>query len=441
MNRQPFITVLMPCLNVEPYIKECVESVVSQTIFDDLEVFIIDAGSNDGTYEIVKDYEDKYNNIHLINSEKKSYGYQLNLGLKSAKGKYIAILETDDFIRNDMYEILYNIAEINSLEYIKANFLSFITLKNGDKLYSSSKLWPENDDRYKKIIDPTYVDDLYVSDFNIWKGIFKREFLLKNSIYANETPGAAFQDIGIMELVLANADRAMYVKEELYRYRTDRESASMKSGRGLIFSKNEFERLLEEKRQNIKNLKGLYLHMFSSFVGNMNLLQSKESFLDDEEIKESFIWLKNQLNIAFSNGIISKQDVDPDLYDKYERGIDNPIAYISNNVKQEESKKEFLEEIRKRKAEVYIFGAGIYGRNCFAFLDKNGIGVNAFYDNFPEKVQDLPDRIILLDGKNAKKKNSSDVIVIANLKHKEEIKLQLLEQGLSEKDILLWSEK
>ena len=182
MNRQPFITVLMPCLNVEPYIKECVESVVSQTIFDDLEVFIIDAGSNDGTYEIVKDYEDKYNNIHLINSEKKSYGYQLNLGLKSAKGKYIAILETDDFIRNDMYEILYNIAEINSLEYIKANFLSFITLKNGDKLYSSSKLWPENDDRYKKIIDPTYVDDLYVSDFNIWKGIFKREFLLKNSI-------------------------------------------------------------------------------------------------------------------------------------------------------------------------------------------------------------------------------------------------------------------
>ena len=67
--------------------------------------------------------------------------------------------------------------------------------------------------------------------------------------------------------------------------------------------------------------------------------------------------------------------------------------------------------------------------------------MNAFYDNFPEKVQDLPDRIILLDGKNAKKKNSSDVIVIANLKHKEEIKLQLLEQGLSEKDILLWSEK
>lgn len=52
----------------------------------------------------------------------RSYGYQVNLGINSAKGKYIAILETDDYIDSDMYRQLYEVAQRDNLDYVKADF-------------------------------------------------------------------------------------------------------------------------------------------------------------------------------------------------------------------------------------------------------------------------------------------------------------------------------
>ena len=115
------ISVIMPCLNVVQYIKECMDSVVNQTIFDELEVLVIDAGSTDGTFEIVSFYANKYDNIQVIKSEKKSYGYQVNLGIRKAKSPYVAILETDDYVEPDMYGALYKLAEEGKYDYVKCN--------------------------------------------------------------------------------------------------------------------------------------------------------------------------------------------------------------------------------------------------------------------------------------------------------------------------------
>lgn len=70
----PFITIIMPSLNVGKYISECLQSVVNQTL-SDTEVLCVDAGSTDGTLEIIKEYAKKDNRIKLIMSDKKSYGY------------------------------------------------------------------------------------------------------------------------------------------------------------------------------------------------------------------------------------------------------------------------------------------------------------------------------------------------------------------------------
>lgn len=60
-----------------------------------------------------------------IPSEKKSYGYQMNLGLHHAKGKYVGIVESDDLVPPEMYEELYEIAEANHVDFVKADFYRF----------------------------------------------------------------------------------------------------------------------------------------------------------------------------------------------------------------------------------------------------------------------------------------------------------------------------
>ena len=115
MNNQPKVSVVMPSLNVALYIRECIESVLNQTL-KDIEIICVDAGSTDGTLEILKEYADKDPRISIINSDRKSYGYQMNLGMDAAAGEYMGIVETDDIADFDMFETLYNAAKADDLD-------------------------------------------------------------------------------------------------------------------------------------------------------------------------------------------------------------------------------------------------------------------------------------------------------------------------------------
>ena len=104
------LTIILPSLNVANYIHTCINSVLSQTLRD-IEIICVDAGSTDGTLEILREYEKKDNRIKVIVSDIKSYGYQMNLGIQAANGKYIGIVETDDFVDKNMFYCLYALAE------------------------------------------------------------------------------------------------------------------------------------------------------------------------------------------------------------------------------------------------------------------------------------------------------------------------------------------
>ena len=118
------VSVIMPSLNVAPYIRECLESVVNQSL-NDIEIICVDAGSTDGTREIIAEYAKNDQRIRCIDSDMKSYGHQVNLGIEAAIGDYIAVLETDDYIDTCMYEKLYDTASVYDLDYIKSDFDAF----------------------------------------------------------------------------------------------------------------------------------------------------------------------------------------------------------------------------------------------------------------------------------------------------------------------------
>ena len=89
------VSVILPSLNVADYIRECMDSVTNQSL-QELEMICVDAGSSDGTREILEEYAQKDSRIVILDSHIKSYGRQVNMGLDYASGEYVAVVETDD---------------------------------------------------------------------------------------------------------------------------------------------------------------------------------------------------------------------------------------------------------------------------------------------------------------------------------------------------------
>ena len=115
------VSIIMPSLNVSRYIRQCVDSVLNQTLRE-IEVIFVDAGSTDGTVEILQEYTQKDSRTKLIHSDKKSYGYQVNLGFDAAQGEYLGIIETDDYADPEMFMRLYECAKKHDADVVKSGF-------------------------------------------------------------------------------------------------------------------------------------------------------------------------------------------------------------------------------------------------------------------------------------------------------------------------------
>lgn len=117
----PLISVIMPTYKVEEYLPQCLESVMNQD-FQDIEIIPVDDGSPDSCGAIIDNYASQDERIHPIHQKNGGYGKAVNAGMAKASGKYIAIVETDDYIEPDMLSSLYRVAEKYQASVVKAGF-------------------------------------------------------------------------------------------------------------------------------------------------------------------------------------------------------------------------------------------------------------------------------------------------------------------------------
>ncbi|EHK6267953.1 glycosyltransferase family 2 protein [Campylobacter jejuni] len=226
MIKNPKISIVVPSLNSIEYIHECIDSILKQTL-KDIEIICVDAGSNDGTFEVLREYEKVDSRLKVIISDKKSYGYQINLGIKEAKGEYLGIVESDDCIKENMYENLYSIAKEKKCDIVKGDMLNFWDKE--ERIYEYRLLnWTET--LYNKILNFS-IDKRILTESNIMNpsGIHKLDFIKKYNILCNETPGSAFQDTGFWFQLQVLASSIFLVKEAYYYYRQDNVNSSCNS--------------------------------------------------------------------------------------------------------------------------------------------------------------------------------------------------------------------
>lgn len=92
----PLISIVVPVYNVENYIVETIESVIAQT-YSNWELWLIDDGSTDASSDKIKPFTIQHENIHYLRKENGGQASARNLGIKNAKGEYVAFLDSDDF--------------------------------------------------------------------------------------------------------------------------------------------------------------------------------------------------------------------------------------------------------------------------------------------------------------------------------------------------------
>lgn len=226
------VSLILPSLNVKAYMEECLSSAVAQTL-QEIEIICVDAGSDDGTLEIIEKYMQRDERIKLLKSNKRSYGHQVNLGMDNARGRYVAIVETDDVVPADMYERLYVAAEQHQLDFVKADFQRFKDTEQGRKYWTEHLT--DDDSCYDCVLSPRDDKKIFRLLINTWNGIYNRDFLRRYHIRHHESPGAAYQDNGFWFQTMIFARRVMFMREPKYLNRRDNPNSSVHN-RGQIFA-------------------------------------------------------------------------------------------------------------------------------------------------------------------------------------------------------------
>lgn len=425
----PEITIIMPTLNVAGYISGCLESVVNQT-FHDLEILVIDAGSTDGTLEILREYEQRDTRISLLHSERKSYGYQLNMGIQLSKGRFVGVVETDDYIERNMYEVLHQAIIAKDFDYVKGTAQTFREIGKDILVHTDIRCTP-----YGQIeINPEEHPELFVTDRFLWLGLYKAELIKK--IKLNETPGAAYQDIGFIYQILHNASSALYLDDMIYHYRQDNQNASGYNAKAFKYLYDEYSRIFLE--ENSKEwLKAIHRKLTEQSLGRFhNMALSGRCWKEYE--KETEI-IRNWVLDAEKKGYLTKENLGncnwqlllawkEDIWSVYQickKNYDEKINRIAN----------CFSEIGEQK--IVIFGAARFGKFFHALCENRYPGkVIAYCDNKQELWGNKVQGTVVYAPEEAARVCLNAIFVITISKEREVVKEQLIAMGIEERRII-----
>ena len=295
----------MPTYNVEKYFRECLDSVVNQTLVE-IEIIPVDDGSPDNCGKIMDEYAQKDSRIKPIHKQNGGYGSAVNAGIEAAQGEYIGIVETDDVCEPDMFEKLYNQAKKFDADVCKCSFYKYYSdLENNNNekyIYGNKRIEKFPNDRSFKISECPELLNFHAS---IWTNIYKKEFLLKNNIKVNSTRSASYQDFPFMVECMCKADRIAVVHDYLYHWRieTGQNSSTVRTDDRLMIMAYQCEQVKSVLKEN--NLysadvkEAIVKHMFTTnnnFFTVIDWKYKKEYF---DKINTLFNDLKNDSNFEY----------------------------------------------------------------------------------------------------------------------------------------------
>ncbi|WP_312009326.1 glycosyltransferase family 2 protein, partial [Shouchella clausii] len=217
------VSIIIPAYNAERYISNCIESLLDQT-YDDIEIIIVNDGSEDSTKDIVDKYAAVDKRIIAVHLENGGVSTARNKGLEISSGSYVTFVDSDDWVEPDMLSFA-----VNKIEETKADIVIWSYFKNYiDKqlalslLPGGSQVFTNNKDiLFLRSIYQMYGEDRVresVSAGAVWCKLYKKEILKENNLKFNKGLIRAQDTIFSLNAFL-HASKIVYYDVNLYHYR------------------------------------------------------------------------------------------------------------------------------------------------------------------------------------------------------------------------------
>lgn len=377
----PLISVIIPVYNIEAYIAECVESIMNQT-YQNLQIILVDDGSDDGSGAICNQYADLDQRIEVIHQPNKGLVSARKSGLKRAKGDYIGFVDGDDYIETEMYERL-----LEEMQKSNADFIHSGHIKNGEAWipYKRKTLYLSEAEEKERIIRTAIFGRESYFAPSIWSKLFKARII--KDCYSQVPDSAQYgEDLISLCICIDRCDKVVLLDEAYYHYRYRGESIT--------------------NEKNLKSLENVF-----RYYGNVCDVLTKYKCYEE---------LKNLIMENVCANILRK------------------VKAVSGNDFQT-AQYYFADADRLLGKKIVIYGAGAVGKDYYAQISRyTDCSVVAWVDSYPEKYE-YPH--IKLFGVEELSAMAYDILLIAvkdeELAH--EISCSLIGRGVEEEKIF-WSE-
>lgn len=269
---KPFFSIIIPVYNVQAYIRDCLNSVFAQTYIN-YEVICVNDGSTDDSLHILQEYQDKHNNLVIIDSPNGGTASARNLGIKAAKGEYLWFVDSDDWIELNSLEVIFRIIKNGNLDILCFNG-KLKYEKDGsekqDKGFKETRLsgW----DYYcKYALKPSLFHFVCVV-----LRVYRREFIIENDLYFQT--GILHEDNLWIPFVMHKAKSVEVIPDSLYIYRiwegSKMQNMSIKQIQDIFKVNNVLLYYFVDQR--CINKKTVYRMMTITYVDTFNMLHDMQ---------------------------------------------------------------------------------------------------------------------------------------------------------------------
>ena len=227
MSDQPMVSVIMPVYNAEEYLRECLDSVAGQTL-KDIEIICVDDGSKDSSLEILHSYEEKDGRFHILTQQNQYAGVARNNGLRTAQGKYVLFLDSDDFFEPTMLETAVARAEECSAQVTLFGAWRYHLDTGKDE----NMTWMLREDLVP-LVQPFSARDVASRIFQLtspapWNKLFLRSYVQSLDLQFQALSNS--NDLFFTLSALAEAESIAYTTEQFVHYRVG-QSTNLQSTR------------------------------------------------------------------------------------------------------------------------------------------------------------------------------------------------------------------
>lgn len=215
----PKISIIVPIYNVENFIHECIDSIIGQT-FKEFELILVNDGSTDRSGEICDEYSKKDIRIRVVHKENGGQSSARNTGISLVQGDYIGFIDSDDWVQQNMYQVLYEKAIETDADIIACNIVEYHK--------DSTKRLYCNDPSDRLFERDAALKEIYLNErltFSPCNKLYKRK-LFKELRFKE---GSILEDMDFAYRIIHKSNNIFYTGKPMYFYRYNDQSTMRKT--------------------------------------------------------------------------------------------------------------------------------------------------------------------------------------------------------------------